>query len=171
MKNKLFLVFLSALSVVTVVVISNREDGVKTFPSYKMSSMSGFHLTHKESDEVKWEVTAEKATFPKGNREIILEELIMRIHDEKEMVVKSGNGMYDIEKRNLTMTRPVEIDIEGALLTTDSLHWNGEKGIISTGDNIEFKGDKFLIEGTGLSANITERKIRVFNNVKGTFYR
>lgn len=171
MKNKLFLVFLSAIAVVTVVVISNREDGLKTFPSYKTSSMSGFHLTHKESDEVKWEVIAEKATFPEGTKKIILEELIMRIHDEKEMVVKSGNGIYDIEKRDLTMTRLVEIDIEGAVLTTDSLKWNGEKGIISTGDNIVFRGDKFLIEGTGLSANIAERKIRVFKNVKGTFYR
>ncbi|HDZ62591.1 MAG TPA: LPS export ABC transporter periplasmic protein LptC [Nitrospirae bacterium] len=171
MKNKLFLVFLSAIAVVTVVVISNREDGVKTFPSYKTSSMSGFHLTHKESDEVKWEVIAEKASFPKGNKEIILEELIMRIYDETEMVVRGGNGIYDIEKRNLTMTRPVEVDIEGAVLTTDSLNWNGEKGIISTGDSIKFKGDKFLIEGIGLSANIADRKIRVFNNVKGTFYR
>lgn len=170
MKGKLFLVLLTSLAVGILVILSYRENGVETSPSYKTSSMHGFHLTHKESDEVKWELVADKATFPEGNKKIILKDLTMKIYQERELTLRGGSGIYNIKNKNLVINKPIEVDIEEARLTTDSLTWNSENGEITTSDSIKFKGRNFLIEGTGLTAKIKNQQIRVLKNVKGIFY-
>jgi LPS export ABC transporter protein LptC len=170
MRSKFFLVLLTALAVGILVILSSRGNGVKTYPLYKTSSMRGFHLTHKESGKIKWELIAEKATFPEGNKDVVLKNLTMRMHHEREFTVRGGSGIYNIQKKNLTINKPIEIDIEGDKLTTDSLTWNGERGVITTKDSIKFKGKNFLIEGTGLIAKIKDQQIRILKNVKGIFY-
>lgn len=170
MKGKLFLVLLTLLVVGILVILSYRENGVKTFPSYKTSSMRGFHLTHKENDEVKWELVADKATFPEGNTKIILKDLTMKIYQERELTLRGGSGIYYIKNKNLVINKPIEVDMEEARLTTDSLIWNSEKGEITTDDSIKFEGKNFLIEGSGLTVKIKNQQIRVLKNVKGIFY-
>lgn len=170
MKGKFFLVLLTLLAVGILVILSYRENGVKTSPSYKTSSMYGFRLTHKENDEVKWELLADKATFPEGNKKIILKDLTMKIYQKRELTLRAGSGIYNIKTKNLIVNKPIEVDIEGARLTTDSLIWNSEKEEITTDDSITFEGKNFLIEGTGLSAKVKNQQIRVLKNVKGIFY-
>ncbi len=68
------------------------------------------------------------------------------------------------------MKKPVEITIEGARLTTDSLTWNGQRGLLVTSAPIQFQDENFLIEGTGLSADVHDQRIRILKDVKGTFY-
>jgi LPS export ABC transporter protein LptC len=169
-RGKLFLILLGALTIGTLVVLSYKENGVKTYPSYKTSSMRGFRLTHREEDKIKWELLSEKAIFPEGKKEVILKDLTMRIHQEYEIALRGGSGVYDIQRNNLIINRPVEIAIEEAKLTTDSLTWDGKEGLITTQNNITFAGRNFLIEGTGLTAKIKDQQIRILKDVKGTFY-
>jgi LPS export ABC transporter protein LptC len=170
MKNKFFLAVLTALAIGTLVVLSYRENGVKTSPSYKTSSMREFRLTHKESDEIKWELMAENATFPEGEKEVFLNDLTMRILHDRKVVLKGGSGIYDIKDKTLIINKPIEIDIEGAKLTTDSLLWNGQKRILSTDKRVKFQDKNFLIEGTGLTAMVNDQQIRILRDVKGIFY-
>jgi len=176
-RSKFFLVLLTALSIVTLVVLSYKENGMKTYPSYKTSSMSGFRMTHKEEGKIRWELISEKATFPEGNKEVILKDLLMRIYQDTdytsgryEIALRGGSGIYKIEENDLTISKPVEIDIEEAKLTTDSITWNGKEGLITTQNNITFAGKNFLIEGRGLTAKIKDQQIRILKDVKGTFY-
>jgi LPS export ABC transporter protein LptC len=170
MKVKLLLAFLAVLAVVSLVVLNYWESGVNTYPSYKISSMRGFHLTHKENDKIKWELKAEKATFPEDTKEVLLKDLTMRISHDREMSLSGGSGIYDIEEKTLVIKKPIEIDIEGATLITDSLTWNGQKGILSTDEWFTFKDKYIHIEGKGLTAKVKEQQIRILKNVKGTFY-
>lgn len=174
MKSKFFVALLTVLGVGLLIILSYEENGVTTYHLYKTSSIREFSLVHKEHEEgsrISWELTAENATFPDGNKEIILEYLKMVIHHEHEFVLTGGSGIYKIQEKSLTIYKPVEIDVEGAKLTTDSLTWNGVEGVITTKDRVRFKGKKFLIEGKGLSAEIEDQKIRILKDVKGVFYR
>ncbi len=171
MKGKFFLVLLTVLAVSVLVVLSYRENGVKTYPSYKTSSMSGFHLTHTENDIIKWELEATKTTFPAGEEEILLEDLTMKIHYQRGFIVRGGSGVYNLSQKELIVNKPIEIDMDGTKLTTDSLTWNGKREEISTKDDIKLEGENFLIEGSGLIALVKEQQIRILNNVKGVFYR
>lgn len=170
MKGKFFLFSLAALAAGFLIVASYRDNGVKTYPSYKTSSMSDFRLTHKEHDQVKWELVAEKATFPQDEKKVFLKALTMTVHQDRSLSLLGGSGVYNIPGKTLVIHEPIEIDIEGAKLTTSSLTWNGKNGMLTTADRIRFEDKNFLIEGKGLTAEVKNRKIRVLNNVKGVFY-
>jgi LPS export ABC transporter protein LptC len=171
MKNKVLALVLTVLAIAILILISYKENGIKTYPVYKTSSMRGFRITHKKDNEIKWELVSENATFPEGNKAIVLKNLSMRIHDKYDMTLTGGSGVYKIKDKNLTINKPIEIDIEGDKLTTDSLTWNGEKELITTKDMITFKGKNFFIEGTGLVAKVRNQQIRILDNVTGIFYR
>ncbi|MCK5426716.1 MAG: LPS export ABC transporter periplasmic protein LptC, partial [Thermodesulfovibrionia bacterium] len=119
----------------------------------------------------KWELVSENATFPEGNKAVILRNLLIRIHDKYDIILTGGSGVYKIKDKNLTINKPIVIDIEGDKLTMDSLTWNGEKELITTKDMVAFKGKNFFIEGTGLVAKVRNQQIRILDNVTGIFYR
>ena len=171
MNNKFFVALLTVLAIIILTILSYKENGIKTYPSYKTSSMHGFRLTHKEDNKVKWELTSEDATFPEGNEEVILNNLTMKIYHNREITLTGGSGIYRLRDKNLTINKPIVIDIEGDRLTTDSLTWNGDEDMITTDDRIKFKGKNFIIEGTGLSAKTRNQQIKVLEDVKGIFYR
>ncbi|TNF56003.1 LPS export ABC transporter periplasmic protein LptC [bacterium] len=170
MRGKFFLVLLTLLAIITVVVLSYRENGVKTSPSYKTSSMRDFRLTHTENNEVRWELMAEEATFPEGEQKVLLDTLTMKVHHDRELALRGKSGVYDIKGKTLVINKPIEIDIEGAKLTTGSLVWNGRKGILTSREPIRLEEENFTIEGTGLSADVKSQRIRILKNVKGIFY-
>jgi LPS export ABC transporter protein LptC len=171
MKNRLIVAFLTVLAIGTLFFLSYKENGIKTYPSYKTSSMRGFRLTQKEGDTIRWELVSKRATFPEGNKEVILENLTMKIHNKYDITLKGGSGVYKVKDKNLTINKPIEIDIAGDKLTTDSLIWHGKKELITTKDMIQFKGNNFLIEGLGLTAQVKNQQIKILEDVKGTFYR
>ncbi len=170
MKSKFLVVLLSILAIAMLIVLGYKENGIKPYPSYKTSSMRGFHLTYKDGDKIKWELMSENATFPEGNKEVVLKDLTMRIHEYK-IALTGGSGIYNVQEKNLTINKPIEIVIDGNKLTTDSLTWESDKGLISTKDPIKFEGKNFLIQGTGLIAKTQNQQIKILDNVKGTFYR
>lgn len=171
MKNKLLVFVLTVLAIAILILLNYKENGIKTYPTYKTSSMRGFHVTHKKGNEIKWELVSENATFPEGNETVILDNLLMRIHDKYDISLTGGSGVYKIKDKNLTINKPIVIDIEGDKLTMDSLTWNGEKELITTKDIIQFRGKNFFIEGTGLIAKVRNQQIKILENVTGTFYR
>ena len=62
MKNKVLALVLATLAIAILILISYKENGIKTYPVYKTSSMRGFSVTHKKNNENKWELVAENAT-------------------------------------------------------------------------------------------------------------
>ncbi len=171
MKGKFFVVLSILLALGVLTILGYKEDDINIHPLYQTSIMQGLHLTHKEGDKVKWDLVAKNATFPKGNKEIIINSLELKIHDDPEIYLTGESGTYKIEERVFTINKPIEINIKDAKFRTDSLTWNSKKGLITTEDNIKFSGKNFLIEGTGLVARVKQQKVKILKNVKGTFYR
>ena len=165
-----FLLVLLMLVAVVIVVFSYRDNGRRSHLSYKTSLMRGFRLTHKENNNVKWELTAENATFPESNKEVILKDLTVRIYHDHELALKGGSGVYNLDKKTLIINKPVEIRFEDIDLTTDSLTWDSQGGLLTSDKWIKIKNKNFLIEGTGLTANVKDQKIRILKDVKGIFY-
>lgn len=169
-KNYLgILIFLIAISAL-ILISYYREQGVIIQPSYQTSSMQDLHLTHRENDEIKWELTAREAIFPSGEKEIILKILGLKINLSPEIYVTSPTGTYETEKGNIFLNESVEMNIKDTKFTTNTLKWDSTSELLTTDDNVKFSGTDFLIEGTGLSAAVTQQKIKILKNVKATFY-
>ena len=133
--------------------------------------MKDFHLTHREGSKVKWELSADKAILPIGNKEVFLESLSLKINRTPEIFLTSGSGIYEIDKGDITLNKTVELNIKETTFTTDTMKYNSKDEIITTDDEIKFNGNNFLIEGTGLVAKTKQQNIRITKNVKAIFYR
>ena len=133
--------------------------------------MKNLYLKHREGNEVKWELSSDKAILPVGNKEVFLTSLALKINQSPEIYLTSGSGVYDIEQENVLLNQSVELTIKDATFTTDTLKWDSKNDLITTEDNIKFTGSSFLITGTGLAAKAKEQKVRIIKDVKAIFYR
>ncbi|MBI4654100.1 MAG: LPS export ABC transporter periplasmic protein LptC [Nitrospirae bacterium] len=168
--------FLSALSIILLLgalIIYNRykEDGLSAHTLYRTSSMQGFHLIHKEGGRIGWELIADSAIFPQGNNEVLLKDLNMKIYQDQFIILTGKEGNYSIDEKILVVDKTVEVKIDNSVLNTDSLIWDGNKEVITTQDNIKFRGKTFSIEGRGLTVIVKDQQVKVLNDVKGIFYR
>jgi len=170
-KIKLLLVFLITGLIIELIILSYSENGIKLDLAYKASYIQDFHLTYKDGDKMRWELVSEKAIFPKEGKEVILKGLTMLIHNKDKITLTGGSGIYNIQNENLVVGSPVEIDIRGTKLITDSLTWDVRGELITTSDAVRFRGGNFLIEGKGLTASIKDQRIKILGDVKSTFYR
>jgi len=170
MKAKFFFFFSLALALGVLVVVGHKDTDVTVNPLYKTSSMDGLHITHKEGSIIRWELNADNAVLPSGNEQVIVKWLDLKIYDDPVIYLTGGSGIYDIEGGDLAINGMVKINIRDVQFTTDSLKWSGTEELLSTKDSVRFTGNKFLIEGKGLSAKIKDQKMKILDNVKGTFY-
>ena len=170
-KSRFFRILSAILVVGILILLSYSERNVKILPSYRTSSMKDLHLTRKEGGKVKWELSADKAILPVGNKEVFLESLSLKINRTPVIFLTSGSGVYEIDKGDITLNKSVELNIKETTFTTDTMKYNSKDEIITTDDDIKFNGDNFLIKGTGLVAKTKQQNMRIIKNVKAIFYR
>ncbi len=168
-KSKFVLVF-ACISVLALITLNYSGNRLEIKPSYKMSSMHKIHMVNKEGNSVKWELSAENALFPKGNKEIILTSLGLRITHTPEIYLTSESGIYTVENGNMILNNPVELNVKETKFKTAGMHWNSREETLTTDNDVEFIGKTFNIVGKGLTANTKEQKVRILKDVKAIFY-
>jgi lipopolysaccharide assembly outer membrane protein LptD (OstA) len=165
-KNRLFLGLSATLIIGFLLIVNYKGSSIKLRPSLKTSSMEHMLLTHKQDNEVKWELY-----FPPGNKKIFLKSLGLKVKRSPEIYLTSQKGVYEVEKGNITLDNTVELNIRDTKLATNSLEWNSKNELITTKDDVKFSGKNFLIEGAGLIAKTKKQQVRIVKNVKAIFYR
>ena len=153
-----------------LITLNYNENPLKISPSYKTSAMQDVHMVNKEGNVLKWELSAERAVFPKGNREILLESLGLKIKLDPEIHLTSKSGTYTIENGDMTLNNPVELRVKDAKFKTAGMYWDNRKEILRADSNVEFSGANFRITGKGLTAKTKEQKVRILKDVKAIFY-
>ena len=170
-KSRFFWILSAILAVGILILITYNDSTVKIRPSYQTSSMQNLHLTHKESGNIKWELSAVKAILPTGNKQVLLESLALKVNRTPAIFLTGGSGVYEIEDGHVTLNDKVEVTIKDAKFVTDSANYDTKNELITTNDDIKFSGNNFLISGTGLAAKVKQQQVRIIKNVKATFYR
>ncbi len=168
-KSRSILVFACVL-VLALITLNYSGNSLKIKPSYKMSSMNNVHMVNKEGNSLKWELSAEKAIFTKGNSEILLNSLGLRIEHTPEIYLTSESGIYKVENGNMILNSPVELNVKDVKFKTAGIQWNNREETLTTNDDVEFIGQTFNIVGKGLRANTKEQKVRILKDVKAIFY-
>jgi LPS export ABC transporter protein LptC len=172
MFKKNYIVILSVfLAIVIFFILSYyKEEGIKLQTSFQTSSMKNLHLTHREGNQITWELSAVEAEFPVDTKEILLKSMGVRINQTPEINLKGESGIYAFESGEVFIGKSVELNIKDTTFTSNTLKWDSTKELITTEDDVRFSGNNFLIEGTGLSGSIKQQKVRILKNVKATFY-
>ena len=170
MKSKLSLFFSVILALGILLIHGYKDESISIRPLYKTSTMRGLHITRQEEGRVSWELMAEDAVFSGKDDKVVIASLELRVFNEPEIYLTGASGIYDVEREIFVFDRPVEMRAGDGKFSTDSLTWNSRTGLVTTDDIVTLKGSNFIIEGKGLYTKIKEKKMKILNNVKGTFY-
>jgi LPS export ABC transporter protein LptC len=169
-RSRFFWILSAALVIVFIIILGYKEQSVKISPSFKTSTMNKLQMTHKEDNKIEWELSAREAFFPADKKEILLHSIGLTINYSPKIYITSGNGIYEIEKENMTLGKAVELNTKDGKFTADTLKWNSKDKLITTKDDVTFSGKTFFIEGKGLMAETDRQKVRILKNVKAVFY-
>jgi len=167
-KTRGMILFLLMILFVFLITYESKDTGVT--PAYKRSSMENLQLIHKKGNKISWALSAVRADMPVSERKIYLKDIRLKIINNPEMILASGNGEYNIERGIMTLSESVRIDTEDGHFMTDTLRWDTKNNKIFTDDPVVLKGEHLEIKGNGLIADITSGKVRINKNVKATYY-
>jgi len=132
------------------------------------SYMEGLKIVNKKDGADTWIVTARRADFTKDETVAQLEAVAIDVKKE-DVVLNADNGTYHMQSRDLQLGNNIRILIKGSVVTTDELSWDPSRGMVFSKDVVRMEGNKFKIEGEGLTAT-KDNKLKLKKNVKATFY-
>jgi LPS export ABC transporter protein LptC len=166
MKKILFL-FSSLFLLAIIAVYLNQEKFLSPGLQLGMDSyMNDASILQKREGEVKWELKAKRAVF--FNNDVVNLSDLKITFPEKDLVLTSERGMYDIENRNLTIEGNIKASTDDYDILATTLFWDSSEEKIFSEERVRVVGRNFVVDGDGLTA--TTDKARLNNNVKAVFY-
>ncbi len=148
------------------------------------SYMNDISFLQKKDGKIKWQLKAKRAVFLDdhspttdsrqqhsetsfGDKDVKLSDLKMTF-PEKNLVLISDQGMYDIESRNLMIKGNIKASAPDYDILATTLFWDSSKEEIFSKERVRIVGRNFVVEGDGLTA--TTDKARLNYNVKAVFH-
>ncbi|HWR59773.1 MAG TPA: LPS export ABC transporter periplasmic protein LptC [Thermodesulfovibrionales bacterium] len=168
--RKLLWGLVSILSIFIFFVMFYGEREYKTgFSVSKGNSfMEGLRIVNKKDGSDSWSVTAGRADFSKD--ETVAHIAAVTIDLKKEgAVLKADSGTYNMKKHDLRLEKNITLRLKDATISTESLTWDPAGKMLSADGRIRMQGDKFRIEGEGLTAT-QDNKVKLARNVKAIFF-
>jgi LPS export ABC transporter protein LptC len=132
------------------------------------SYFEGLKIVNKKDGMDAWIVTARRADLTKDETVAQMESVSIDLKKDG-VVLSADNGTYHMQTHDLRLGNNIKIQIKGSVVTTDELSWNPSRGILFSKDVVRMEGDKFKIEGEGLTAT-KDNKVKLMKNVKATFF-
>lgn len=156
-------VFLFA--VITVYLIQDKDTNT-TLRFDNNSYMDDVSIIQKKKGTLQWIANAKKAVFL-NNTDVMLSNLKI-ILPEKELILTSDKGLYDIESRDLKIEDNINAFTKDYEIVATKLHWDSSRGEIVSDERIQIKGKRFFIEGDALKSSADKAILN--GNVKAVFY-
>jgi LPS export ABC transporter protein LptC len=166
MKKILFLSVAVFLFTILAVYLNQDKDAVTKLRLGDNSYMDDVRITQKKEGVIKWILGAKKAVFVTSN-DVKLADLKITF-PEKELVLTSNEGMYDMESRNLKIEGNIKASTKDYDIVATTLFWDSTKNEVFSDEKVYIVGKKFFVEGDNLTA--TADKARLDKNVKAVFY-
>lgn len=167
-KALLSMVGLLVLLVFIVIFYGGRDYGRDFSISRGNSYIEGLRILNKKDGSELWTITAKRAVFSKDGSVAQLSDVTIDMKKEGA-VLYADRGRYNMNSRNLDLEDNITIHRKDSVLSAKTLSWDAEKGVLSSKDGVQIQGDKFRIEGEGLSAT-GDNKVTLKGNVKAIFH-
>jgi LPS export ABC transporter protein LptC len=162
----ILVVAILALIVPSLFMFSKGEVTDNT--SFSESFMEDVRVANRGLGKVRWVLNAKRVVIEPGGKSSQLQNVSINIPEQK-MDVTSDTGLFDLERRNLTLAGNVEATTRGYVLRTESVLLNSDTNAVSSEDRVVLEGNKFKIEGDGFHTN-GEKKVTIDDNVRATFF-
>lgn len=132
------------------------------------SYMEGVRIVNKKDGVASSIISARKANFSSDESMVRMASVNIEIKKEGA-VLNADSGLYNMNTRDLHLQDNIVIHMKDSTITTESLSWNPAVQKLSSSGRILMQGDKFRIEGEGLTAT-EDDKVTLSRDVKAIFF-
>jgi LPS export ABC transporter protein LptC len=156
-------------ALILFIVIGSEREGPDTIKIKGNSFIEGLKILHKEDGDAVWTLTAQKADLRES-------ENIADLSDVTVVVPKNGfriyadKGVYNLSTQKFTTESAIKAESKDYKITTSLIDYESSSGKIKTDESIKVDGKRFNVVGKGMTVD-SERKVRILNDVKATFYK
>lgn len=156
------------LLLIFFIVFSGEKDAPKDLSiSMAHSYMEGFRIVSKKDGADAWIITARRADFTKDETLAKMDAITMDLR-KNGALLNADHGTYNINTKDLTLEDNIVIRTKDSVIHAQNLSWDSSRGALTTEGKVLIQGNKFTVEGEGLSAT-EENKVRLIRNVKAVF--
>jgi LPS export ABC transporter protein LptC len=169
MKRGLFIVLsVLSFSLLFIMLMTGREINIK-LNMQDGSFFEDMKIIHKNNGITAWTLTANKAVFTESEEKAELNTISMFL-PKNDVTLYADKGIYNLSEQSFTTDGAVRAEAKDYTITAETIDYEISSGTIEAAGRIEVQGRGFKIEGRGMKAD-EEQKIRIFNDVKATFYK
>ncbi len=150
-------------------VFSGDRDYKHDISLHKATSyIEGLRIVNKRDGVDSWVMKARRADFTKDETVAKMDTVSMDIKKEG-VVLNAGSGTYNMDSKDLRLEGDVTIHAKDSVIHANSLAWNPSAGKLTTDSRIRVEGEKFTVEGDGLTST-EQNKVTLMRNVKAIFF-
>ncbi len=177
-------IFLCIFLLLVIIVAMMRGKGVRKIEALETVSLGdlsqrieGFHLTHFKGEKIDWELEAGSAIIHSGDENALVHpiDIIYITASGTPIKLFAEKGIYSIGKNTFFVGKEdggVNINIgKGITIKSDDLAWSGDKKEIHSLGRIQVIGERFLLEGENLIANVDSGVYEINKNIRATVWQ
>jgi len=155
------------LLLISYMVFDSDQD-YRRAPSIKTNSyIEGLRIIDRKDGKDSWVITAKRADFTRDGAVATMNAVTMESAKDS-MTLEAGGGTYNLSTRELHLDDNIRIRIKDSVISAEHLSWDPASGLLTSPDKVLMAGEKFRIEGEGVTAT-QDQKVKVMKNVKATF--
>lgn len=164
----MFAIIFTLLTVTYLFFFNEMRDYKNDLPININSYIEGLRIVSKKDGIDSWVIVAKRANFTRDETVAKMDSVAINVIKEG-IVLNADKGSYDMTTKDLQLDDNIKINIKGSVISVKNLLWNSSNGELKTDGSIKMEGNKFKIEGEGLTAT-QDQKIKLLKNVKATFF-
>lgn len=170
---------MGAIALAVVITRGKRLQKTEAMETVSIGDLTqrieGLHLIHFRRENVDWELAAKDAVIRNGEEDASIQEIDINYVTDGGTQVRllAAKGAYNINKHIFTVEEDGGVDIRvgrGITIKSDQIIWSGEKKEIYSQGKIQFIGEKFILEGEDLVANVDDGVYEINKNIKATVW-
>lgn len=132
------------------------------------SFLEGLKIIHKKNGVPNWILTARRADISKDGNEADLTDVEMEVKN-KGITIFAEKGLYNLDTRKISIKGSITAKNNAYSITTGQIEVDSDAGLLTTGENVLIRGEKFSLQGKGMEIKNNEQKVRIMKDVKATF--
>jgi len=175
----LFIFLMVMIVLVIGITRGKRPKKIETMETVSIGDLTqrieDLHLIHFRREDVDWELAAQNAIIRNGEKDASIQEIDITYVTKGGTRVRllAAKGGYSISKNIFFVEEDGGVDIkvgQGITIKSDNLIWSGDKKEIHSQGKIQVIGEKFILEGEDLVANVDDGVYEINKNIKATVW-
>jgi len=170
MKRSLLVAFSVALFFLFFFMVKDEREMKLQVRQAGDSFIEGLRIINKKNGSSDWVLTAARADFADNGRTAHLTDIRVSV-ENRGLTLRADKGLYNMADKTLFAEGKATAIAKGYAVTADRVKFDSRSEKIRSDGNVNVESKKFNVRGKGMDIDNAKQTMRIYGDVKATFYR